>query len=754
MSETPVFQKLAHEFREWLQVDWSIPDDLRKEGKEMTSSLGKEPLRETNRRKEELFALVSSKLRYNKGRVKKLIDSIAEHRVYFSKPKKDRIRDFFDRRDEKGFRDWVRSLDISPPLRETMIGLFDPLTEEELLSELHSDLESKSDRKAQKILRAIFGGFVSCCFDREEVHKYFNDRCTDRYFEDFFDHLKFFYEESLDRSKTLSLLTIDDSLFERFSSEYDFFDTIISFVRGQYQSISNHCFLAIYIQTGDLVDESIRWKIYSKLSLYAENLDQYKLDKKYFRSEEIKEKTKNHIDEIDLEKAKFEEVNEGFHYEDCFVVNKDKYKYNTLLLFQKHVRDETVIPCPSCRSKNISGNSYPDLGVRSWECKNPLCPDKSKSDRGKRYSLRSLIQREAIDKEENQIPDESLEQWRLDVASVESDHEVLDLLLRHYTLHGDTVALYNINLSEDERYGRHFEHKSLPDPDIGTTKEFLESAFFNRYIYEKKDRGETPNYEDISDYEGLKVFCGKAYKVLKSLNTESIDGAITSPPYYNAKKYSVWPNIYTYLYDMYNVAIEMNRVLKNKSLFLYNIFDYFDNENNIALSAMGDKRIALGAYTIDIFERAGFNLIDNIIWHKGEIEGTRNYNQGNKSPYYQDPHNCYEHIFIFSKGNIKREEIEYPSIFKNKPVFKYKNGENVLGHEAPFPEDIPNLLLDMIDNDNPTVLDPFAGVLTTGRAAYKRNIQSINIDYKKEYCERGLNILAQQLGEPSLFVNS
>jgi DNA modification methylase len=134
----------------------------------------------------------------------------------------------------------------------------------------------------------------------------------------------------------------------------------------------------------------------------------------------------------------------------------------------------------------------------------------------------------------------------------------------------------------------------------------------------------------LSEYNIL--YEGDSRTVLKNLQEESITGAVTSPPYYNAKSYSQWDNIYCYLYDMRNIAKEVYRVLIPGGVFLYNIFDYFDNERNIVFSAMGNKRMILGAYIIDLFRRIGFELQGNIIWFKGEIQGNRNFNQGNNTP--------------------------------------------------------------------------------------------------------------------------
>ena len=82
----------------------------------------------------------------------------------------------------------------------------------------------------------------------------------------------------------------------------------------------------------------------------------------------------------------------GFTFNDCYIIecrddvhaqfSKDIQNDNKILfVFYKYRMDERKIPCPVCKGLNVSGNSYPEVGHRSWECKNVICPSRSKSDR-------------------------------------------------------------------------------------------------------------------------------------------------------------------------------------------------------------------------------------------------------------------------------------------------------------------------------------------------------------------------------------
>jgi DNA modification methylase len=425
-----------------------------------------------------------------------------------------------------------------------------------------------------------------------------------------------------------------------------------------------------------------------------------------------------------------------------------------LLVFDKNERDETVIPCPACRSVILAGNSYPALGIRSWECRNPICPDRSAFDRGNRYSLSAIIKQEAIKSEADQIPEWSLKRWKLDVAFGIDGDAVADMLIRHFSLHGDTVVFVNGASAIEEKHGRRIVHEKFDVSGTmhGEYARFQESHFFKRCVVERAVANRAAPILVSHKVKGATLYHGDCFEVLAALPEESVDGAVTSPPYYNARSYSTWPNIYCYLYDMYNDAKALARVLKPGYHYIFNIFDYFDNEHSIVFSAMGKKRMILGAYIINLFRRVGFELQGNVGWYKGEIEGKRNYNQGNRSPYYQIPLNCWEHCLVFRKPGGSAKAYRFPRILDAKPIYKIVRGENVLGHTAPFPPAIPELLISQMAPGE-CVLDPFSGSMTTGRTAHRRGLRSISIEMQKEYCELGIRLLETEAREGVVILN-
>lgn len=183
-------------------------------------------------------------------------------------------------------------------------------------------------------------------------------------------------------------------------------------------------------------------------------------------------------------------------------------------------------------------------------------------------------------------------------------------------------------------------------------------------IFRKKTR--TIDYDQkIDDFvnkdnERIKIIWGNCLDVLRKMETESIQLMVTSPPYYNARDYSNWKNLKLYLNDMEEIIKESYRVLDNHRLWVFNVGDIFDNDNLVTGSVWGKRRIPLGTYFINIFEDAGFEFVDDIIWDKGEVESKRHMNNGINYPLYQYPLNCYEHILIFHKHRLDKTKIPCP----------------------------------------------------------------------------------------------
>ena len=125
-----------------------------------------------------------------------------------------------------------------------------------------------------------------------------------------------------------------------------------------------------------------------------------------------------------------------------------------------------------------------------------------------------------------------------------------------------------------------------------------------------------------------KIVCGNCVDVLKSMEDESIDLCLTSPPYDNLRTYN------GYVFPMEETIKGLFRVTKTGGVVVWVVSDATINGSETGTSF----RTALA------FMDCGFNLHDTMIFKKA-----------NPIPqiYRQRYRNEFEYMFVFSKGKVK-----------------------------------------------------------------------------------------------------
>ncbi|MCM1048247.1 MAG: site-specific DNA-methyltransferase [Clostridiales bacterium] len=614
-------------------------------------------------------------------------------------------------------------------------------------------------------------------------------------------------------------LRLSQQIYEQFDNVQAFYNYILDAIQQCYRALINNKVFAVEIDNIYVQGRNIKWLLYAYIGVYAERFIRTEEKRKFYAADKIcKEMFKAYGIEFDSDKEKeiasclktfyngkeeyliqqaaadlktllkydaavvdidkfldeWRYVYYGFSFNDCLVIrgtldehpqySKQVKNDNKLLfIFYKYRMDERRTPCPVCNGLDVSGNSYPEIGHRSWECKNVICKSRSKSNRGKRYSFKTnYMQFGTLNLDaENVIEKEMIAKWRKDISYIASDKEIYEMFMKYFSFPEEKILFINakqeyvnelaecgrtlINMSliaDDEAYTISSEIIKI-DTDLFNAY-FERGAYLDRFFRDKK----IVQYSDEISRQ-LNPECDSyiinedAFEALSKLEAGCIAAAVTSPPYFNSREYSQWENMYLYYIDMYNIARNTLRTLDKAGIFLYNIGDVNGNEMTIAKSNMGIKRLLLGAYSILAFEKAGYELVDNYVWNKGEPQSKRSTNDGNFTPHYQKPVNCYEHMLIFKRRGDKLEVNEQmiPEDWKNfvvdfMPVFKINSkGENIVGHTAPYPEDIPQFAAMVFGKADKYIMDPFLGSGTSIVSAVKCGYKGIGIEVSKEYAE-------------------
>ena len=223
---------------------------------------------------------------------------------------------------------------------------------------------------------------------------------------------------------------------------------------------------------------------------------------------------------------------------------------------------------------------------------------------------------------------------------------------------------------------------------------------------------------------------------LRTLDNESIDIIITSPPYnkggLNGKynKGPKWNKTIDYggdfnidnkpenEYQEWQLKIlkECHRVLKKDGLMFYN------HKNRIVKG----KGYIITPYTWLL--KSPFLIRQEIIWNR---KSGPNQEQSRYIP-------AYENIYVLAK--------QKDTLFKRNKDAEHKtdiwtiNPDRNNNHPAPFPIDIPRNILNCLNEEKIKdrqliILDPFMGSGTTAKAAIEKGYDYIGFEIVEEYCK-------------------
>lgn len=238
----------------------------------------------------------------------------------------------------------------------------------------------------------------------------------------------------------------------------------------------------------------------------------------------------------------------------------------------------------------------------------------------------------------------------------------------------------------------------------------------------------------------MRLINDDAINALKSIENESIDCIITSPPYWKGFEYEAYFNSYKQYLDWCELWLkESKRILcRNGTMFL---------------NVINDSEITIRAFEIlDIAKNLMFKLHDTIIWYR--------YNQQPANTDRQLTNQC-EYIFMLrhtSSGVFLNKSKAYdlhPEIFKTSNVgnvwelpfnsgkknitgFGRKETKSKWGHSG-FPLALPETCIALSTNEKDVVLDMFMGSGTTGVACQRLNRDFIGIEINPEYFEIAKN---------------
>ena len=275
------------------------------------------------------------------------------------------------------------------------------------------------------------------------------------------------------------------------------------------------------------------------------------------------------------------------------------------------------------------------------------------------------------------------------------------------------------------------------------------SEFYRSKLYEDMKIPERIKFiENIILPESLdKIYC-KSSEVMDEIPDYSIHLMVTSPPYNVKKVYDEDLSLNEYRTLLKTVFKETYKKLATGGRVCINVAN------------LGRKPyIPLHSYIIEDMHEIGFHMRGEIIWNKASSASPSTAWgswQSAANPVLRDIH---EYILIFSKESFSRKRGNKNSTITKEDFLEWTKSvwtfpavsAHMIGHPAPFPEELPHRLIQLYTFQGDVVLDPFCGSGTACLAALKDGRHYIGYDVEPAYVKLANQRIKEYTDQMKLF---
>jgi DNA modification methylase len=307
--------------------------------------------------------------------------------------------------------------------------------------------------------------------------------------------------------------------------------------------------------------------------------------------------------------------------------------------------------------------------------------------------------------------------------------------------------------SSDERVGEVVidARTSLIDASKTTSMSKIESRLLKRQEQKEAQKEQSSGVPGGNHHNLRNVIAlGEATDVLADLPPQSTDLIFTSPPYFNARvEYRDYDAYADYLDSMRKVIRACHRVLAEGRFFVMNVAPVLVRR---ASRSQASRRIAVPFDMHTLFTSEGYEFIDDIIWIKPEgagwATGRGRRFAADRNPLQYKAVPITEYILVYRKQTPKLIDWNIRNHPRPEDVATSKIGDgydasnvwrikprHTRKHPAVFPLELAERVVRYYSFVGDVVLDPFAGIGTTGHAAAKLDRNFVMIEAQEQYVE-------------------
>ena len=275
--------------------------------------------------------------------------------------------------------------------------------------------------------------------------------------------------------------------------------------------------------------------------------------------------------------------------------------------------------------------------------------------------------------------------------------------------------------------------------------EMIREHFANEEIAKHQSNAQHSHPMSLDALKNV-IVCADVQEMFTIIPDESVHLTFTSPPYYNARDYTIFQSYEAYLDFLTTVFKETHRITKEGRFFVLNTSPVIVPRISRAHSS---KRYAIPYDMHPRLTEMGWEFIDDLVWIKPEY-AAKNRNGGffqHRKPLCYKANSVTESVMVYRKKTGKLidwnlQQYDDETIEASKVLGDYEksnawqiNPATDKGHPAVFPTELASRIVQFYSFKGDLIFDPFAGSGTVGRVAIDHERYFLLCEQEPEYVE-------------------
>lgn len=264
----------------------------------------------------------------------------------------------------------------------------------------------------------------------------------------------------------------------------------------------------------------------------------------------------------------------------------------------------------------------------------------------------------------------------------------------------------------------------------------------------KKDRNHSSSPDALKNV----IVAADVKEALSVIPDSSIHLTFTSPPYYNARDYTIYQSYEEYLDFLTDIFAETHRVTKEGRFFVLNTSPVIVPRISRSHSS---KRYAIPYDLHPRLTEIGWEFIDDIIWTKPDY-AAKNRNGGffqHRKPLGYKANSVTENVMVYRKKTDKlidwnirqydKETVDTSKVLGNyeKTNLWHINPATDKVHPAVFPAELAARIVQFYSFKGDLVFDPFGGSGTMGQVSLTHERYFLLCEKESAYVERAKHLI-------------